>query len=423
MDLLFQGFFLVTCYWVTLASTAEQAGVLPPPSRVSLQWVNDFCVNLSWSPPENLNRSACGVKYLVEETIRGGESNKFTKVCTNYTTCLELDGGVTYTVRTQPDTCGQINSSEGITLSIPPVKEKLVKDFQCVYYASGSMNCTWNPTSEATDLQLHYWWNDGERIHLPPEPCSLYLYSGNLKTGCHLHGGFLDVTALYPMFFLIKGMRGGSVLRNTFYTLPRENVKPSPPKLKIEPLPDKPNHLMLTWEEPSGFHPELKYWDYQFRITNCEKKQPKSAHQDTYVEVPYDQRCQFRAQVRAVCNYMCGKGASDWSQEESYGQDSSDWSFHVAFIAIPIILTICVIVLLLFLKKLQVLILPQIPDPRKFLKELINSNEDQGVARPNLPWDSTLDERKVFVPEQTEVCLKIELEAESQPKEKPKAEP
>ncbi|KAG9346633.1 hypothetical protein JZ751_006944 [Albula glossodonta] len=66
----------------------------------------------------------------------------------------------------------------------------------------------------------------------PLKPCGLYLYTGGLKTGCHLHGDFLNVTNLTTeVFFLINRTHGLSILQNKFKRTPRDNSNQRPMSL------------------------------------------------------------------------------------------------------------------------------------------------------------------------------------------------
>ncbi|KAJ8405361.1 hypothetical protein AAFF_G00318340 [Aldrovandia affinis] len=411
MDLRLCGFFLATYCGVAFPSVSDETGALPPPSHVSLILSSHFCVNLSWSPPENLNSSTCDVRYLIIETTTQG-SKQYRRMQAHFNSCLSMNSGVNYTMRTQPNMCPHRTDSEDVVRSIPPrngVIEKLVEGFQCVY-TPGSMNCTWQPPNQTRDLQLYYWY---ENMAQPLEHCGLYLYTGDLKTGCHLHGDFLNFTNLtHEVFFLINGTHGSSTLWNTFQMVPRDHMKPSPPKLRITELESM---LELYCDPPSGFDPKLQCWDYTYRYKSSKSAwEEKNICRGESALIPYDQRFQYRVQVKAICREICGKGASDWSQEVSYGQDQApDWSYHMALISIPVVVTICVILFLFFLKKLRVLILPQIPDPMKLFKDLINSTEDPTAVDSHLRentailWGKSFEKQNVYVPEMPELCVDV----------------
>ncbi|KAI1898546.1 hypothetical protein AGOR_G00073470 [Albula goreensis] len=406
MDLRLNVFLLALCCWMACASMPVEIGMLPPPREVSLTFRNDFCVTLAWRPPQNLNRSTCDLQYYITEAF-GQEVGQYTRTDTHFESCLDMERGVNYTIRTQPKNCGDMTDSKDIVRGASPPKEKLVKDFECIYYTSGSMNCTWSPADQTTDLQLYYWYKN---MAQPLKPCGLYLYTGGLKTGCHLHGDFLNVTNLTTeVFFLINRTHGPSTLQNKFKRTTRDNMKPFPPKLNMKKK--EGGMLELSCDPPSGFDPSLDYWDYTLRYrTSKDSNWKEISPVRCTALVPYDHHFQYRVQVKAICKDICGTGASDWSQEECYGQDqASDWSFHLTLIAIPVVITICVILFLFFLKKLRVLILPQIPDPLKLFKELINSKEVSTDAGSNLMESKIWEKQKVYVPERPELCVDVWL--------------
>ncbi|KAI1898547.1 hypothetical protein AGOR_G00073480 [Albula goreensis] len=404
MDLRFTVFFLIVYCWMAFALVPHETGALPPPSQLSLSYINNFCVNLSWSPPENLSSSICEVEYLMVVTVDQENETHRIRKDTHFESCLDIDRGVNYILRAQPQNCTHRTLSQDVVWSIPPSEEKLVKDFECIYYSSGSMNCTWSPADQTTDLQLYYWYKN---MAQPLKPCGLYLYTGGLKTGCHLHGDFLNVTNLTTeVFFLINRTHGPSTLQNKFKRTTRDNMKPWPPKLTIKRADDM---LELHCDPPSGFDPRLNYWDYTYRYrTSKDSNWKEIPNKSRALSISYNHHFQYRVQVKAICKSICGTGASDWSLEESYGQDkTSERSFPLALITVPVVVTICAILLLFFLKRLQVLILPQIPDPLKSLKDLTYSKND-----PTLPGSSTtksLVNQRVYVPENPELCLDVKL--------------
>ncbi|KAJ8337722.1 hypothetical protein SKAU_G00366880 [Synaphobranchus kaupii] len=415
MDFLLKGFFLVTCCWTAFALVPIEMGALPPPSNVSLDNSNYFCVKLSWRPPENLNSSLCSVKYYINVTTAQGSTGS-TVMSPPYTTeCQDVEDGVSFSVHTQPVRCGNRTVSKVVVRSVARRTEKLVKDFECVYYKSGAMNCTWQPAKETKDLRLYYWY---PIMPKPLEHCNLYQNSGADKPGCHLKGSFLNFNNLeHKLFFLFNGTRGSSSLQNTFQMVPRDHIMPSPPKLRIS---EEGSMLQLDCDTPVGFNPILDCWKYNYRYKNYKSQDWQERHNTTWgkpLQIPYDRSLQYQVQVKVEVRDICGKGSSDWSEMESYGeQQAPDSSFHMALIAIPVMATVCVILFLLFFKKLQLLILPQIPDPMKLFKDLINSKEEGKATGSNLmenaadPLGKSSEKQKLYVPETPELCVNVRVE-------------
>ncbi|XP_061090260.1 interleukin-13 receptor subunit alpha-1-like isoform X1 [Conger conger] len=405
MDLSFRVLFLVTCCWTAFSLVSSETGALPLPSDVHLQFPNDFCVNLTWSPPEKLNSSTCSVQYHITVTAgQAGDPESRTEESTHYQDCPDMENGVTYAVRTQPKSCGNRTDSKEVFKPIPHRTEKLVKEFKCFYYMPGAMNCTWRPTDGTRDLQLYYWHEQMEMKALGS--CGLYFNSGEDKTGCHLHGKLPDHTDIH---ILLNGTRGPSTLQNTFLLNPRKNLKPPPPNLSVS----EEGHMLRLHCTPPDVFGDCWKCTYRYRSSRSSDWQEKYSSPDTPVHIPYNRHSRYEVQVMAVSKGICGIGATDWSKVTSFGEEQpADWSSHMALIAIPVVVIACVILFLLFFKKVRVLILPQIPKPMQLIKELINSKEEESnLAENKTVLQGKGSEKQVLcIPEEPEVCVNVRVE-------------
>ncbi|KAJ8246829.1 hypothetical protein GJAV_G00255840 [Gymnothorax javanicus] len=400
MDFKLGGLFLVTWSWTAITFVSGETGALPPPSRLSVVANDDFCLNVTWSPPENWNCSACGVKYCITRVIQNvSEIHKVSY--TYFEDCVDLENGVTYTVATSSGDCEDSTQSGTVNVSIANRKEKLVKDFKCYYYQFEAMNCTWTPVDGARDLQLYYRYQSGS-TPVALEHCPEYLYDTTDKTGCHLSGQFLSLNEFY---FLINGTRGLSTLKNTFQVNPRNHVKPEPPVLNHSV---EGNSLLLQCHPPAGFPKDLDWiCEFHYRSSKLSGWQKRNSSLITPLNVPYDQSSEFQVQVKVFCGQSCF-GSSDWSEITSIGEDQPpDWSVHIALIAIPIVVTVCVIFLLVFFKRLRAVFLPQIPDPRRLFKEL-KSSKEEGVTAVHQGKGSEI--QRLYVPEDPELCVNVSVE-------------
>ncbi|CAB1351668.1 unnamed protein product [Coregonus sp. 'balchen'] len=183
---------------------------------------------------------------------------------------------------------------------------QLVKNFQCSLYSSKAMNCSWLPANQASDLQLYYGSPGDSHI----AACSEYQYRAAQRTGCHLRGAFLE----YDVYFLVNGTLNGSYVQNNFLVLPRYHVKPPAPKVKIT---EEGKNLILSWDPPDIGASHC--WNYILNYNKCQESLSKEIQfEHVPVKVPYDRRCQYRVQLKAVYQKWCGDGGSDWSEEEIY---------------------------------------------------------------------------------------------------------
>ncbi|XP_048883394.1 interleukin-13 receptor subunit alpha-1 [Brienomyrus brachyistius] len=351
--------FLILNFWMAFASETNKTGMLPPPRNLSLERTNhNFCLRLSWSPPEGLNNSnKCAVHYEVVEKVGQNYETRTTNDLF-IKRCPSLESGVMYRVKAK---CinGSHMESKSVTRGILAPKEELIQNFECIQYASEAMNCTWKTVKQTEDLQLFYWY-EGQPA---PEPCKLYLFEQGVKMGCHLSGKFLShYNVKETVYFDFSGTQGTSAMNNYFQRMPMYNVKPPPLQLDIF---HEDSFLKLTWKDPGLFNAEC--WDYIYRYKTNESGDWKMSDliRTTNGKLTYDQRYEYVVQVKAIYSGRCGTGETDWSLEKHYGQPQSpNWFPHVIVIIIPVLFTIATIICLIFIKKLRKLILPEIPNPR-----------------------------------------------------------
>ncbi|KAL4631189.1 interleukin-13 receptor subunit alpha-2-like [Arapaima gigas] len=381
---------------ITFALDPSQTGELPPPRNVSLERKESyFCLQLSWKPPEGLNNLMCNVSYAVMEEVPNEESRSYVRFDMFYNKCLGLESGVTYTVATK---CGNKTESAAVVRSIPPPKGKLVKNFNCFYYMSEAMNCTWEP--QTSDLQLSYWYTGLADLL----PCPLFMYRGDMKIGCHLSGAFLNHRQYKDqVFFLFTGKLGTSIVKNSFEKLIQNSINPLPPQLRLH---QNGSMLFVNWDPPAMFDREC--WDYEIQYKTSDsgkgmdprEKQVGLIHKETQYSFPYDSRFEYTVQIKSKTT-RCGTGNSSWSLEAHYGHHQApDWSLHVALITIPILVTFGVIFSLIFFKKLRKLILPEIPSPRVLLKDWLNDSEEKMLP-------------ELLVPRE-DICAKVNVVEKSQ---------
>ncbi|KAJ8008345.1 hypothetical protein DPEC_G00103870 [Dallia pectoralis] len=329
---------------------------LPEPRDFTLTWIDEFKIKLSWNPSKDLDPS-CEVKYKLNASYSLDTLNTFFDGMSVF-----LDKPVTYTVQTIPTKCGDRTISKPASISVTTTK--LVKNFKCFLYSTMAMNCSWLIANQAAE-DLRFYYKYAGQNHTVE--CSQYLYRGVQKTGCHLRGTISPSDC--NMYFLINMTVNGLSVRNTFWVNPNNNVMPPAPKVKIT---NKSNDLNVSWTHPE--YAPHHCWIYTLNYSRCQDTQLSKQLQQVNAIIPYDPRCQYRFQVKAVLSDTCGKGESDWSEEELYGVE--DWSNLVIAVVIPASVFLFVILFLCCLWKCWKNIFPPIPQPPSdFLKMLFGTNE------------------------------------------------
>lgn len=87
----------------------------------------------------------------------------------------------------------------------------------------------------------------------------------------------------------------------------------------------------------------------------------------------------YTVRVRVKTNKLCFDDNhlwSNWSKAESIGKEQNSTFYITMLLIIPVIVAGAVIVLLLYLKRLKIIIFPPIPDPGKIFKEMFGDQND-----------------------------------------------
>nr|ACO13812.1 Interleukin-13 receptor alpha-1 chain precursor [Esox lucius] len=370
-------------HFLVLIVATQTEAELPSPIRLTSTWKNEFCLEFSWRLPESFDENL-DCKYKIKTSqVSITRSSKTTL----FQECDSLEGGLNFSVQTE---CNNSKSQPVVhTIAAP---RELVKDFHCFYYSSNALNCSWLPTNQSPeDINLYYAYPESE-IHLSnTSECRSYLRNAGRKTGCLIRGDFSKL----KVYFQVNGTVNGSSLRNTFKVIPKDNVKPPAPKVKIT---EKENNLNLSWNHPNISHPHC--WDYMLNYSRCQESLSKTTKSNSET-IPYDPRCKYRVRIKAVYTSYCGKGESDWSGVEIYGEE--DWLITVISIVIPASLFLFVILFLCCFMKHKEKLFPKIPQPSMIYKDTLNSNKEEKTFIGDL-----------YVPVEEDVECKFSLENEPQ---------
>uniref|UniRef100_A0A4W5JBP9 Interleukin 13 receptor, alpha 1 n=1 Tax=Hucho hucho TaxID=62062 RepID=A0A4W5JBP9_9TELE len=370
----------VLYYFVSFVATQPETE-LPSPRNVTFSWTDEFCWELSWSLPENVDSQRCN--YHINMSRIGQKNIIKTKKGTRLEDCVPLMGGVHFFIQTQ---CNRTRMSQTVVHTIPAPTE-LVKNFKCFLYSTKAMNCSWLLANQVPeDFQLYH----GPRLEnmTKVSECSEYLYNDNQRTGCHLRGDFDK-----RIFFQVNGTLNGSSVRNTFEVNPNVNVQPLPLELKIT---EEGRKLNISWISPDIKHPHC--WKYIINYTRCKTAESKLLEDKTWIMVNYDPYCQYRVRIKPIFSHSCGMGEGDWTEEEIYGKDGNrDWNLHVAAIFISVMAVIVAIVVCFCIRKHRDKILPKVPKPTNLIRNMLNNNNEMSINE------------NLYIPAQEEVDCKITL--------------
>ncbi|XP_019348327.2 interleukin-13 receptor subunit alpha-1 [Alligator mississippiensis] len=360
-----------------LTALGLRAEVLPP-SNVSYSVVQICTLKWTWKPPENVS-SSCDLEYSTDIAINGilqGKSEWSKKLFR--VADVPMNKEVSLKVRSECKSDNATNPSDWAESLIPPkgVPDTEASNISCIWHNLKSMVCTWLRGKKASDRTKYtlYYWYEGLQSH---QQCEDY----------HIHEGtfrcafkFALAKSLYPTVNIL--VRGDSeevrpICENKD---PTTIVKPGTPK--IVKLFNTNNGISIEWQQPDTFPSGCLVYEVEYKDSKSDTT-TKIENRSNKTEIPsIHPKFKYTFKVRAKASLTCYSSQlwSDWSEEKSIGEESvnSDSTFYITLIVvIPLIVAVSTIILLVYLQRLKILILPPIPDPREILKRMfLEQNED-----------------------------------------------
>ncbi|NWY25687.1 I13R1 protein, partial [Pheucticus melanocephalus] len=272
-------------------------------------------------------------------------------------------------------------------------------DLGCVWHNLEYMACTWHRGENAssdTNYTLFYWFEGLE----DPKSCS----NSSVDQGifeCIFNLTFPKDRRTYPdISILIRG--DSEEVRPVCASInPTTLVKPATPRqLTLSKINDR---IDVKWSESETFPKSCLHYEVKHSSGDLDPGQiiAVTVHQNSCksyesfpsvfrsetnsVSVPgTDANSKYSFRVRAKPKWECYNShlQSDWSEEESIGEKRDSTIYFVLIITIPLVVAVSTIILLVYLKRLKILILPPIPDPREILKRMFGEqNEDSQVSK------------------------------------------
>ncbi|XP_056317127.1 interleukin-13 receptor subunit alpha-1 isoform X1 [Danio aesculapii] len=398
---------LIVCFSVSLMFVGvESMSELPPPKNLNFKWETPFTLNLTWDKPEDLDPE-CLVNYTISvsssQICSNNNIDKRRVAANKVLLNVSNVNGLCINVTTNLDNCGDRRSPPKIiTIPAPPVLLVTDRDFA---YSHDQLKCTWRPAVDVKDLGFYYWY----KREPPLESLIRCIPDETMKMGgCVIHNTHLkDINVFGHMFYLFNGTYNGTVVNNTFKD---ENVKQyvrlKKPQLTVQRVGDS---LMFQTNASDLDEFEKGCYKYNYTYSECGKESRnftelinKSTHQ-------YDPYCKYRARVQIHFSNDCGRGFSELSDEVYYGENSNpNTPALLALIIIPLMVSCCLIVSLVLLRRNKDILFPKVPDPSLFFKEMLNSNVNVPVELPANSLDN-----KLYVPAEEILEYRISLEQDT----------
>ncbi|TRZ08634.1 hypothetical protein HGM15179_018472, partial [Zosterops borbonicus] len=336
------------------------AKILLPPSNLNYSFIHICTLNWTWNPPENIS-SSCNLEYSSDIVINGEWSKSYFHV-----TDAHLNEEMHLRVRSECKTDNTSEPSPWVETSLLPegIPSTAAVDLSCVWHNLEYMACTWHPGENAssdTNYTLFYWFDGLQN----PKKCN----NSSVDQGifeCIFNLTFPKVASTYPAISILITDDSEEIRPVCASKNPTTLVKPATPRqLTLSKTNDR---IDVKWSESETFPKSCLHYE----VKCC------TGDLDIGQIIPYT----FK--VRAKPKHECYNNdfRSDWSEEKSEKKDST--IYVVLIITIPLIVAVSTIILLVYLKRLKILILPPIPDPREILKCMFGEqNKDSQDSLPS----------------------------------------
>ncbi|NXS47051.1 I13R1 protein, partial [Balaeniceps rex] len=262
-------------------------------------------------------------------------------------------------------------------------------DLSCIWRNLQYMACTWRPGENAssdTNYMLFYWF-DGLKNH---KKCSNYsMHQGSFT--CVFNLSFPKVTNTYPAISILIRDDSEEIRPVCASKNPTTLVKPATPsQVTLSKINDE---IHVAWSESDTFPENCLFYEVEYHNGDLDIAQIikvifhylQLTVERNYTSIPsVDPNSKYIFKVRAKPKPECysSKLYSDWSEEKSIGEKTDSTFYFILIITIPLMVAVSMIILLVYLKRLKILILPPIPDPREILKRMFGEqNEDSQVSK------------------------------------------
>ncbi|XP_014389670.1 PREDICTED: interleukin-13 receptor subunit alpha-1 [Myotis brandtii] len=361
----------------------------PPVTNLSVSIENLCTVKWTWNPPEGASPN-CSLWYFShfgnkQDKKIAPETHRSKEVALNERICLQ--------VGSQCSTNESDNPSILVEKCTSPPEgdpESAVTELQCVSHNLNYMKCTWLPgrnTSPDTNYTLSYWHSSLGKIH----QCENISREGQHIT-CSFTLTKVNDSSFDPQSVQVMVKDNAGKIRPSFHIVPlTSRVQPDPPHIKR--LFFQHGDLYVLGKNPQNFISTCL--SYQVEVNNSQtEKHILSVEEPTCDSSEFEENLEgticFRipgvlrdtlntVRMRVKTNKLCyedDKLWSNWSPAMSIGKKTNPTLYITMLLIIPIIVAGAIIVLLLYLKRLKIIIFPPIPDPGKIFKEMFGDQND-----------------------------------------------
>ncbi|KAM3827345.1 interleukin-13 receptor subunit alpha-1-like [Vipera latastei] len=350
---------------------------LPPPENISYVLDESSCIlSVQWDPA--ISRGNCSKELEYHTGLFNGTT--WVEECWNQELSRKMAVflGRNMFFGLQTSCTGDDDKYEGEWFKIPLAQngtaETGATNISCVCHNLKWMSCSWKRGRKAprdTNYRLYFGHEDMEKR----QPCTNHSINGD------------TFRCIFPincsgLRTIVLSVRSDSEDVQPVCMFTKEGREESDYPVKLDPpinlnVMQSSNVYFLTWHRPSSWNGIC----YQVEINGI-KQEPKE--DSTNVTIPIEPKKYHILRVRAVlgeistqCKNVRGLW-SEWSKPVSWDdRDKSETLNIVLFVMIPLCAAILTIILLVYLKRIQLLIFPKIPDPEKVLKRMFEEQREE----------------------------------------------
>nr|XP_019572600.1 PREDICTED: interleukin-13 receptor subunit alpha-1 [Rhinolophus sinicus] len=362
----------------------------PPVTNLSVSVENLCTVIWTWNPPEGASPN-CSLWYF---SHFGNKQDKKIAPETHRSKEVPLNERVCLQVGSQCSTNESDNPSTLVEKCISPPEgdpESAVTELQCIWHNLSYMNCTWLPgrnTRPDTNYTLYYWHSSLGKI-LQCED----IYTAGQHIGCSFALNKLKDSSFDQHSVQVMVKDNAGKIRPSFNIVPlTSHVQPDPPHIKN--LFFQHGDLYILGKNPQNFYSRCLSYEVEFNNSQTETHYILSVEEPKCDNLEFEGNLEgticFRVpgvfpdtlntvRIRVKTNKFCyedDKLWSNWSPAMSIGKKANPTFYITMLLIIPVIVAGAIIVLLLYLKRLKIIIFPPIPDPGKIFKEMFGDQND-----------------------------------------------
>lgn len=344
-----------------------------PPENVTLSWKDELYQQLFWTHP---NHSMQNCYYQINSTIKSREGEYFPS-WTNTTSSpwfnyKALNGGF---LRVSIQTVCGAKWSEAVFIGLDDPDLQL----SCVIKSKTLTRCSWKSLPSA-HINFFYKLEDDMLLQCP--------HYNTTRTSCDLQMNPEDSLSV-----LLNGTVQNSTIRNVYQFI---TVDVSLPPLNWT-VKESGQKLLIHWTAPD-FDFE---WNYIIKYKYCNYTE-ESTTTKLSVTLQRAPGCTYRVSMKGI---FSDSAQTEWTAERVFVKVDLDLntdfnpvfdSSLLAYLLIPLVLAVLVVLSLLWCRKNKDKVFPKVPRPNSELfKDFINNNNQINV--PNINFPKLEEECKVIL--------------------------